>query len=89
MFAVQDEFRFLRSYFHCGFQNVDGITYVVSLHPDQLEDQSLGKGKGAELLKGISKRGDLVNGILDISKVVGEIADFADDEDAGIDQGVV
>ena len=59
---------------------VDGITYVVSLHPDQLEEQSLGKGKGAELLKGISKRGDLVNGILDIGKVVAEVVDLSEVE---------
>jgi len=57
---------------------VDGITYVVSLNPDQIEDQTLGSGTGAELLKGISKRGDQVNGILDIFKVISDAtpADF-------------
>lgn len=67
---------------------VDGITYVVSLHPDQLEDQNLGKGKGAELLKGISKRGDQVNGILDIGNVVSEIADIEGD-DSDVDQEAI
>lgn len=63
---------------------VDGITYVVTLNPDQIEDTTLSKGHGAELLTGISKRGDVVNGILDIGKVVSEVASGmdADYEDA-------
>lgn len=68
----------------CGLL-VDGITYVVSLSPDQVEDQTLGNGSGAELLKGISKRGDQVNGILDILKVITEAASgqdlFAEEDD--------
>lgn len=53
---------------------VDGITYVISLDPDQVEEQTLSsKGNGAELIKGISKRGEQVNGILDIAKVLTEV----------------
>ena len=53
---------------------VDGITYVLSLNQDQLEDQSLSAaGHGAQLVKGIAKRGAQVHGILDISKVLAEI----------------
>lgn len=52
---------------------VDGISYVITLFPHQIESQTLAtKGTGAELISGISKRGDLVNGILDIAKVIGE-----------------
>ncbi|MBF0440617.1 MAG: purine-binding chemotaxis protein CheW [Oligoflexales bacterium] len=50
---------------------VDGITYVISLNPDQVEEHVLSSsGKQVELLKGISKRGEIVNGIIDISKVL-------------------
>ena len=49
---------------------VDGITYVITLNPDQIEEQTLGKGSSAEFIRGISKRGETVNGILDISKVI-------------------
>ena len=50
---------------------VDGITYVVSLSTNQAEFQNLGgRGSSAALIGGISKRGDKVNGILDLSKVV-------------------
>lgn len=52
---------------------VDGITYVVTLNPDQIEEQTLSKGTSAEYIRGISKRGDTVNGILDIAKVIIEI----------------
>jgi purine-binding chemotaxis protein CheW len=49
---------------------VDAITYVVSLNQSQIETPTMtNKGKGAELLLGISKRENKVNGILDISKV--------------------
>jgi len=52
---------------------VDGISYVVTLFPDQIENQTLvTKGTGTELISGISKRGDQVNGILDIAKVISE-----------------
>lgn len=60
---------------------VDGITYVVTLNPDQIEDKTLGKGKGSELLIGISKRGEQVNGILDIAKVISEIESGLTSED--------
>lgn len=51
---------------------VDAITYVVNLHPGEIEPQNLSgsKGLGAELLGNISKQGDKVNGILDINKIV-------------------
>tara|TARA_B100001094_G_C18042175_1_gene725535 strand:+ start:267 stop:830 length:564 start_codon:yes stop_codon:yes gene_type:complete len=53
---------------------VDGITYVVSLSPEQLEDRSLTlKGTSIELVNRISKRGNKVNGIMDISKVLQEV----------------
>ena len=53
---------------------VDGITYVLSLNQDQLEDQSLSSGgHGAQLVKGIAKRGAQVHGILDIGKVLSAI----------------
>ncbi len=52
---------------------VDGITYVVSLGSDELQNQTLpGKGRSSELIFGISKRGDKVNGILDITKIIFE-----------------
>ncbi|MFW7377388.1 MAG: chemotaxis protein CheW [Oligoflexus sp.] len=52
---------------------VDGISYVVTLFPDQIQNQTLvTKGSGTELISGISKRGDQVNGILDIGKVISE-----------------
>ena len=52
---------------------VDGITYVISLKPDDVQNQTLpGKGPGTELITGISKRGEKVNGILDISKILSE-----------------
>lgn len=55
---------------------VDGITYVISLNPDQIEDQAFTvKGRGAELMKGISKQGDKVNGIIDVGKVIYEVAE--------------
>lgn len=62
---------------------VDGITYVVTLNPDQIEEQSFNKGKGAELIRGISKRGESVNGILDISKVITELAGATAEGEAG------
>lgn len=52
---------------------VDGITYVVALSQDQLQIQSLhSKGTGSELVSMISKRGNQVNGVLDITKIVAE-----------------
>ncbi|MBC7662120.1 MAG: chemotaxis protein CheW [Chitinophagaceae bacterium] len=51
---------------------VDGITYVVALNHDQIQVQSLHNKSGSELISMISKRGDQVNGILDIAKILGE-----------------
>ncbi|SMF13798.1 chemotaxis protein CheW [Pseudobacteriovorax antillogorgiicola] len=52
---------------------VDGITYVISLKPDDVQNQTLpGKGPGTELISGISKRGEKVNGILDIAKIISD-----------------
>lgn len=52
---------------------VDGITYVVALSQDQLQLQTLhNKGTGSELISMISKRGNQINGVLDITKIVAE-----------------
>ena len=52
---------------------VDGITYVISLNEDQLQQQTLpSRGNGSELISTISKRGNQVNGILDVAKVLAE-----------------
>lgn len=49
---------------------VDGITYVVSLNPEEVQASSIGaKGKGAEFINAIAKRGGKVNGVLDIEKL--------------------
>ncbi|MGE0173623.1 MAG: chemotaxis protein CheW [Oligoflexales bacterium] len=49
---------------------VDAITYVISLNAAQIEASNVTNlGKGFDLLMGISKRGNKVNGILDIVKV--------------------
>ncbi len=52
---------------------VDGITYVISVNADQLQQQALpSKGRGSELISTISKRGSQVNGVIDIAKVLAE-----------------
>lgn len=52
---------------------VDGITYVISLNEEQLQQQSLpGRKSGADLISTISKRGNKVNGVIDIAKVLSE-----------------
>ncbi|NRA68860.1 MAG: chemotaxis protein CheW [Pseudobacteriovorax sp.] len=52
---------------------VDGITYVISLNQEELQNQTLpGKGRSTELVSSISKRGDKVNGIIDIAKIMME-----------------
>ncbi|MCX6128463.1 MAG: chemotaxis protein CheW [Proteobacteria bacterium] len=52
---------------------VDGITYVISINEDQLQQQVLpSRGGGTELITTISKRGSQVNGILDIAKILAE-----------------
>ena len=49
---------------------VDAITYVISLYPSEIEDQSLpGKSTGSDLISRISKNGDKVTGIIDFTKV--------------------
>ncbi len=55
---------------------VDGITYVVSLLPSEIENQSLpGKNLGTDLITRISKFEDKVIGILDLSKIVATAAE--------------
>jgi purine-binding chemotaxis protein CheW len=50
---------------------VDGITYVVSLLPSEIEHQNLpGKGTGAEFIGSISKQGEKIAGILDIARLL-------------------
>ena len=52
---------------------VDGITYVISVPDEQLQQQVLpGKGTSSELISMISKRGSQVNGVIDIAKVLSE-----------------
>lgn len=60
---------------------VDGITYVLALHPEQIEERTLNSSSGADIMSGISKRGDKINGILDLSKVLGKISELDDDDD--------
>lgn len=49
---------------------VDGITYVVSLNPEEVQASNMGaKGKGAEFINAIAKRGGKVNGVLDMEKL--------------------
>ncbi len=50
---------------------VDSITYVVALSPQDLEQQSsVGRGSRAELIGGFAKRGETINGILDMAKLM-------------------
>ncbi|MFY7928956.1 MAG: chemotaxis protein CheW, partial [Oligoflexus sp.] len=52
---------------------VDGITYVISLSAEQLQQQALPtKGTGTDLISSISKRGNQINGVIDIAKVLAE-----------------
>jgi purine-binding chemotaxis protein CheW len=49
---------------------VDGITYAVSIPKASIESHSLtAKGSRSELISEIAKRGDQVNGVLDVNKV--------------------
>ena len=49
---------------------VDAITYVIALHPTEIEVQTLpGKNPGSELISRISKHGENIRGIIDIAKV--------------------
>jgi purine-binding chemotaxis protein CheW len=63
---------------------VDGITYVIALTPDQLQAQGLHtKGSSSELISVISKRGNQINGVLDIAKILAETGiAYASDDDA-------
>ncbi len=62
---------------------VDGITYVVSLLPQEIENQSLpGKGTGAEFIGSISKHGNKVAGILDLVRIIKAVAGDALDGDS-------
>lgn len=50
---------------------VDGITYVVSLLPSEIESQTLpGQGPRSECLGGLSKRDGKVIGIIDLSRIL-------------------
>lgn len=52
---------------------VDAITFVITLGQDQLQIQGLhNKGTSSELISMISKRGNQMNGILDIAKILAE-----------------
>lgn len=66
---------------------VDGISYVISLKEDEIQAQALSGKPGTELISAISKRGEKVNGILDISKIIVETGydpNAADDEDTDL-----
>jgi len=61
---------------------VDGITYVVALSQEELQVQTLkNKGTGSELISMISKRGNQINGVLDITKIVAETGISYHEED--------
>lgn len=67
---------------------VDGITYVMALLPNEIEHQSLpGKGTGAEFIGSISKQGEKISGILDVSRILrcaaGDRLDAANAAEAG------
>lgn len=62
---------------------VDGITYVVSLLPSEVENQALpGKGTGAEFIGRVSKQGNKICGILDLARIVKNVAGTLDTDDA-------
>jgi len=55
---------------------VDAITFVVALLPDEVVRQSLPAGTpDAELISSVSKSGNSVKGILDLSKIIDVAAD--------------
>lgn len=63
---------------------VDGITYVVSLLPTEIENQTLpGKGTGAEFIGSIAKQGNKICGVLDLSRVLKGAGGTHDDEEDG------
>lgn len=65
---------------------VDGITYVVSLLPSEIENQSLpGKGTGAEFIGSISKQGNKIAGILDLARILKQVGGSLEDETADSD----
>jgi purine-binding chemotaxis protein CheW len=64
---------------------VDGITFVVSLLPTEIETQSLpGKGTGTDLIDRIGKYEDKIIAILDLPKIVSTAAEgrLTDDEES-------
>ncbi len=53
---------------------VDGITYVVPLGKGEVEQTALSSGsRGSQLISAIGNRGDRVNGIMSVEKIVGMI----------------
>lgn len=61
---------------------VDGITYVVALLPSEIDHQSLpGKGMGAEFIGSVSKQGAKISGILDLARILKEVAGTLEAED--------
>lgn len=59
---------------------VDGITYVLTLHPSQIEERSLNNSNSTDILNGICKRGDKINGIIDLSKVISKVSGINQDD---------
>lgn len=60
---------------------VDGITYVVSLLPSEIENQALpGKGTGAEFIGAISKQGNKIAGILDLARILKQVGGTLEDD---------
>ncbi|MDD9952455.1 MAG: chemotaxis protein CheW [Zetaproteobacteria bacterium] len=54
---------------------VDAITYVVSLHPSDFEQNSMtGRGQGSEFIGGIAKDGEQIIGVLDTLKIIQSVA---------------
>lgn len=63
---------------------VDGITYVITVHKDQVSEQVLSQnGGGGDLIKEIARQGEKVNGIIDATKVFAEVGgeNFMNDDD--------
>lgn len=60
---------------------VDGITYVVSLLPSEVEHTTLpGQGAGTEFIGSISKQGNKISGILDLARVLKGVGGVLEDE---------
>lgn len=55
---------------------VDSITYVVSLPPNDIENQGHGgRGVRSELIGGFAKREDKIHGVLDLTKIISLVTD--------------